>query len=115
MSIEHCGLLSWVHERTGAQKSKNHVQDGWTLIGSRDQRPAILPWFSVFGWRPSLRKSRAPCPLGPAAGLLLDFSLSMIVIGKPVFRFPGRALAHELFVLRKPKTPAFAASCKNAR
>jgi hypothetical protein len=55
-------------------KNKNHAQDCGTLIEAGDQRPAILPWFLDFGWRPSLRVIRAPCPLCPAAGLLLDCS-----------------------------------------
>ncbi|MBR0850449.1 hypothetical protein JQ543_22085 [Bradyrhizobium diazoefficiens] len=50
-------------------KNKNHAQDCGMLIG--DQRPAILPWFLDVGWRPSFRVIRAPCPLRPAAGLLL--------------------------------------------
>src|SRR5947209_15109847 len=53
-------------------KNKNHAQDCGTLIEAGDQRPAILPWFSDVGWRPSFRVIRAPCPLRPAAGLLLD-------------------------------------------
>src|SRR2546428_695047 len=53
-------------------KNKNHAQDCGTLIEAGDQRPAILPWFLDFGWRPSFRVIRAPCPLCPAAGLLLD-------------------------------------------
>src|SRR3954463_3803492 len=56
-------------------KNKNHAQDCGTLIEAGDQRPAILPWFLDFGWRPSLRVIRAPCPLCPAAGLLLDCSV----------------------------------------
>jgi hypothetical protein len=56
-------------------KNKNHAQDCRTLIEAGDQRPAILPWFSDFGWRPSFRVIRAPCPLRPAAGLLLDWSV----------------------------------------
>src|SRR3954463_242857 len=35
-------------------KNKNHAQDCGTLIEAGDQRPAILPWFLDFGWRPSL-------------------------------------------------------------
>jgi hypothetical protein len=59
--------------KAGRHKTKNHAQDGGMLSAKRHQHPAILPWFSVLGWRPSLRfKSRAPCPLRPAAGLLLD-------------------------------------------
>src|SRR5689334_3553827 len=53
-------------------KNKNHAQDCGTLIEAGDQRPAILPWFLDVGWRPSFRVIRAPCPLCPAAGLLLD-------------------------------------------
>jgi hypothetical protein len=53
-------------------KNKNHAQDCGALIEAGDQRPAILPWFLDFGWRPSFRVIRAPCPLCPAAGLLLD-------------------------------------------
>src|SRR4249920_2998226 len=47
---------------SGAQKHKDHAQDCGTLIAIRDQHPAILPWSSSFGWRPSSRQSRAPCP-----------------------------------------------------
>ncbi|WP_136623826.1 hypothetical protein [Bradyrhizobium centrolobii] len=61
-------------------KNKNHAQDCGTLIGAGDQRPAILPWFLDFAWRPSFRVIRAPCPLCPAAGLLLDWSVGMNVI-----------------------------------
>ena len=61
-----------VLERRDGSKNKNHAQDCGTLIGAGDQRPAILPWFLDFGWRPSFRVIRAPCPLCPAAGLLLD-------------------------------------------
>jgi hypothetical protein len=62
--------------KEGRQKTKNHAQDGERLNTTRRQHPAILPWFSVLGWCPSLRfKSRAPCPLRPAAGLLLDVRL----------------------------------------
>jgi hypothetical protein len=76
MNIEHFGLLSWVHETKAATKTKNHAQDGERLSTKLHQHPAILPWFSVLGWRPSFRfKSRAPCPLRPAAGLLLDVGL----------------------------------------
>jgi hypothetical protein len=59
--------------KAGRRKTKNHAQDGRMLSAKRHQHPAILPWFLVLGWRPSFRfKSRAPCPLCPAAGLLLD-------------------------------------------
>jgi hypothetical protein len=58
-------------------KNENHAQDCGTLIGAGDQRPAILPWFLDFGWRPSFRVIRAPCPLRPAAGLLLDWSVDI--------------------------------------
>jgi hypothetical protein len=54
MNIKHFHLLSWVHDRTDAPKYKNHAQDGGALIEAEDQRPAILPWFSCSGWRPSL-------------------------------------------------------------
>src|SRR5215471_6362919 len=50
---------------------------------SGDQRPAILPWFSDFGWRPSFRVIRAPCPLCPAAGLPLDWSVGMNASAEP--------------------------------
>src|SRR6476660_3299400 len=72
MLSEHRGLLSWVSRTKDGSKNKNHAQDCGTLIEAGDQRPAILPWFSDFGWRPSFRVIRAPCPLCPAAGLLLD-------------------------------------------
>src|SRR5260221_14130164 len=62
--------------KKGRPKTKNHAQDGERLSAMPRQHPAILPWFSVLGWRPSFRiKSRAPCPSCPAAGLLLDFRI----------------------------------------
>src|SRR5579862_4146433 len=72
MNIKHVGLLSSVRERRAVPKNKNHAQDGRTLIEEGDQRPAILPWSLDFGWRPSFRKSRAPCPFRPVAGLPRD-------------------------------------------
>src|SRR5450432_2733688 len=50
MNLEHCGLLSWVHERRESPAQKNHAQDCETLIGLRNQRPAILPWSRCAGW-----------------------------------------------------------------
>jgi hypothetical protein len=43
--------------KQGRRKRKNHAQDCETLIAmmSQIQRPAILPWFSCFEWRPSFR------------------------------------------------------------
>jgi hypothetical protein len=41
--------------KAGRQKTKNHAQDGGMLSAKRHQHPAILPWFSVLGWRPSFR------------------------------------------------------------
>jgi hypothetical protein len=55
MSIKHFGLLSLVSRKRGAQKRKDHAQDGGTLIAMRDQCPAILPWSLNFGWHPSFR------------------------------------------------------------
>jgi hypothetical protein len=66
MNIEHSGLLSWVHERRDVWKNKNHAQDGETLFSARDQHPAILPWFSNFGWRPSLRVVTGTVPVTPS-------------------------------------------------
>jgi hypothetical protein len=43
-----------VHEKKSATKTKNHAQDGERLNALR-QHPAILPWFSILGWRPSFR------------------------------------------------------------
>jgi hypothetical protein len=40
--------------KKGRQKTKNHAQDGERLNALR-QHPAILPWFSILGWRPSFR------------------------------------------------------------
>jgi hypothetical protein len=67
-----------VSRKNGPPKRKNHAQDGETLIASRDQYPAILPWFLCSGWRPSLRYTGIlPCP---AAGLLLGtLDLGMII------------------------------------
>jgi len=47
MNIEHFGLLSWLCEKPDATKTKNHAQDGGMLGATRDQHPAILPWFLV--------------------------------------------------------------------
>jgi hypothetical protein len=33
------------------------------LFSMRDQHPAILPWFSNFGWRPSLRLITGTVPV----------------------------------------------------
>jgi hypothetical protein len=55
----------------GRLEKQKPCQDCRTLIEAGDQRPAILPWFLDVGWRPSFRVIRAPCPLRPAAGLLL--------------------------------------------
>jgi hypothetical protein len=66
-----------VPRKSGPPKRKNHAQDGGTLIASRDQYPAILPWFLCSGWRPSFR-SYGHLPR-PVAGLLLStLGLSMI-------------------------------------
>ncbi len=89
MLIEHRGLLSWVLERRDGSKKQKPCQDCRTLIGAGDQRPAILPWFSDFGWRPSFRVIRAPCPLCPAAGLLLDCQSARK-------RRPNAVLAHHV-------------------
>jgi hypothetical protein len=61
--------------KKGRLEKQKPCQDCRTLIGAGDQRPAILPWFLDVGWRPSFRVIRAPCPLRPAAGLLLDWSV----------------------------------------
>src|SRR6476661_1450667 len=79
-------------KRGAALKHKNHAQDCETLISTRDQHPAILPWFLCFGWRPSFR-STGILPR-PAAGLLLDV-LRMIGSGN--------------------RKPCFERSCVNAR
>jgi hypothetical protein len=60
------------------------------LNAKRHQHPAILPWFLVLGWRPSLRfKSRAHCPLCPAAGLLLDVRIEHDVFCVMLLRITG--------------------------
>jgi hypothetical protein len=105
MSIKHSGFLSWVHERNGRLKYKNHAQDCETL--TRDQHPAILPWFLYFGWRPSFRVVRAPCPLCPAAGLLLD------VVFEHDLSKNMLLLAHDR--LSKIESPVTGKSCENAR
>src|SRR3954469_8445607 len=63
-------VFLWFFERQGALKRKNHAQDCGTLM--RDQRPAILPWFSGQKWRPSFRWYGPLTRYRPAAGLLLD-------------------------------------------
>src|SRR5262249_23077308 len=71
MNIEHFGFLSSVHEKPGTSQNKKPCarrrEAGHKASASGD--PAM-----VFGLRMasilSLR-SRAPCPLRPAAGLLL--------------------------------------------
>src|ERR1700738_319873 len=83
MNFEHCGLLSWVHARRESPAQKNHAQDCETLIGLRNQRPAILPWSRCVGWLSSFRvcgqKLLAFDPRDghlarhrPVAGVLLD-------------------------------------------
>jgi hypothetical protein len=62
MNFEHCGLLSWVHERRESPAQKNHAQDCETLIALKDQRPAILPWSRCAGWLSSL-----PCVAGKSS------------------------------------------------
>jgi hypothetical protein len=105
-------------------KNKNHAQDCRTLIGAGDQRPAILPWFLDFGWRPSFRVIRAPCPLRPAAGLLLDWSVG--TNAKPQIRsstiMPGcESLLARTRHAREPRSKtlkqalSFETTCKNAR
>jgi hypothetical protein len=84
---------------SGAQKHKDHAQDCGTLIAMRDQRPAILPWSSYFGWRPSSRQSRASCPAQRPdccwtfVGHILFrmMPLHMIVSEQFGVRFPGRS------------------------
>ena len=91
----------------GRHKTKNHAQDCRTLTAERCQRPAILPWFLVLGWRPSFRfKSRAACPLRPAAGLPLDVQIGHDAIGFMPLR---------IIDFPKPDMPAPERSCKNAR
>src|SRR5579871_5120903 len=99
-----------VHRRTAAPKHKNHAQDCRTLI-DRDQRPAILPWLSSSGWRPSLSLSRAlaRCVQRPDCCWALCFDVS-----EPTQSWHSdHALSHdERFGshCRHPET-----SCKNAR
>jgi hypothetical protein len=115
MSIKHLGLLSWVHDGTDAQKSKNHAQDCGTLIATVDQRPAILPWFSIFGWRPSLSSVTGTLPVRPSRRIAAGFQLSRTVSESRYSAVPDHALAHEL-LLRKPnKTPAFASFMQKTR
>src|SRR5215471_11784123 len=73
MNIEHFDLLSSVHERPDASQNKKPCarrREAEHKAASASGDPAM-----VFGFRMasilSLR-SRAPCPLRPAAGLLLD-------------------------------------------
>src|SRR6478752_7534841 len=76
-----------VSRKKGRLEKQKPCQDCRTLIGAGDQRPAILPWFLDVGWRPSFRVIRAPCPLRPAAGLLLDWSVGMNSnVRRPNFR-----------------------------
>jgi hypothetical protein len=116
MRIEHCGLLSWVHERTDAQKSKNHAQDGRTLIGSGDQRPAILPWFSIFGWRPSLSQVTGTLPVRPSGRIAAGLQFEHDPFGKSgLSPFRIVLLRMSSLLRERRKTPVFAASCKTAR
>jgi len=84
---------------------------------SKAQRPAILPWFLVFGWRASSRSSRAPCPSRPAAGLLLDayaWARSSTKKHCPPHHMRGRhlqiVLSHTVF-FDKPRTRVFERPC----
>src|SRR5271166_4049355 len=84
-----------VHERTAAPKHKNHAQDCGTLI-DQAQRPAILPWLLSFGWRPSFRLLRAPCPLRPAAGLLLGAFFKSVISLETAYRgLPIMPFSHD--------------------
>jgi hypothetical protein len=54
-------------------KDKNHVQDcGTPKRDTRGRRPAILPWFLNFVWRPSFRWYGHFTRYRPEAGLPLD-------------------------------------------
>src|SRR5271156_3697367 len=81
--------------KQGRPKNKNHAQDCGTLIGSEDQRPAILPWFLHFGWRPSFREVTGSLPVGPSGRIAAGPVFEHDPIGKPVLAFPDRTLAHE--------------------
>ncbi len=56
MNLEHCDLLSWVHEKRTpeTQKPCARLRDV-ERESAAVQRPAILPWSSCFEWRPSFR------------------------------------------------------------
>src|SRR6476620_4296874 len=89
---------------SGAQKHKDHAQDCGTLIAMRDQHPAILPWSSSFGWRPSSRQSRAPCPVQrpDCCWSFVEHDPCRMVL-----------LAHDR--LQKLESDFFGRSCENAR
>jgi hypothetical protein len=104
--------------KSGRLKHKNHAQDCETL--TRDQHPAILPWFLYFGWRPSFRKSRAPARFAQRPDCCWTSCLSVVLPEKPVSGFPDHALAHDCLSRirensRKLESPVLGKSCENAR
>jgi hypothetical protein len=112
MSIKHSGFLSWVHERNGRLKYKNHAQDCETL--TRDQHPAILPWFLYFGWHPSFRSHGHLARYAQRPDCCWTSCLSMIFSENqyPLFRIM-LSLAHDH--LSKIESPVPGKSCENAR
>jgi hypothetical protein len=57
MRIEHCDLLSWVHESKDARNTKTMRKTaGCWANAPQIQHPAILPWSSCLEWRPSFRR-----------------------------------------------------------
>src|SRR6266851_8470372 len=113
MNFEHCGLLSWVHERRESPAQKNHAQDCETLIALKDQHPAILPWSWCSGWfHPSDSSGQKLLAFDPrdghlarhrpVAGLLLD----ALLFGHDAFRKPDSTFRDHAVCAGRRNAPA---------
>jgi hypothetical protein len=113
MNIKHCDLLSWVHERNGRLKYKNHAQDCETLTrASASGDPAMV---FIFRMASILSGRTGTLPVMPSGRIAAGRLLSMIWFGKPVSHlFRNLALAHDR--LRKSESAFLRGkSCENAR
>jgi hypothetical protein len=113
MNIKHCDLLSWVHERNGRLKYKNHAQDCETLTrASASGDPAMV---FIFRMASILSSRTGTLPVMPSGRIAAGRLLSLILVrktGVPLFR--NHALAHDR--PRKSESAFLSGkSCENAR
>src|SRR5450631_281156 len=114
MNLEHCGLLSWFHERRESPAQKNHAQDCETLIGLRNQRPAILPWSWCAGWfHPSDSCGQKLLGLRPRATGTLpviaqspDCCWTLFCLGMMLFRKPDSTFRDHAVCAGRRNAPA---------